>query len=77
MLFKVEGKLIFLPLQDNVACIEEFYLSSAFEASSTDLGDLGKTLNDLSIIATVEDVIYELEHIDAVPLQEVVNIGAQ
>ena len=76
MLLKVERELILLSLQDNVARIEEFDLSSAFEASITYLGDLSETLNYLSIITTIKDVVDELKHVNFVPLQEVVDIIA-
>ena len=69
--------MVLLPLQDDVACVEQFDLGGAFEPSTTDLGDLGEALDHLPIVAAVENLVDQLQHVDAVPLQEVVDVGAQ
>ena len=52
-------------------------MGGAFEPPATDLGDLGEALDHLPIVAAVENLVDQLQHVDAVPLQEVVDIGAQ
>ena len=76
LLLQVEGELVFLALQDDVAGVQQLYLGGALEAPATDLGDLSQALDNLPVVAAVEDVIDELQHVDAVTLQEVVYVGA-
>ena len=77
LLLQVEGELVLLALQDDIAGVQQLYLGGALEAPATDLGDLSQALDNLPVVAAVEDVIDELQHVDAVALQEVVHVGAQ
>ena len=69
--------MVLLSLKNDVACIKQLDLGGAFESTATDLADFGQTLNYLPIITTVEDVIDQLEHVDLVPLKEVIDVGSQ
>ena len=64
-------------MQDDVARVKELDLRGALESPATDLRYFGEALDHLPIITTVKDLIDQLQHINLVPLQEVIDIRAQ
>jgi len=76
LLLEVEWELVFLPLEDDVARVEELDLGGAFESALANLRNFCETFDDLSVVATVEDVVDELKHVNALAIQQVAHVGA-
>jgi hypothetical protein len=57
-------KHVTLLSQDDWTWVEEFDLSSALKLATTALGYFTKALNDLPIIACVENIIDKVVHVN-------------